>query len=98
MVVDAPQAVLAELSECCRERDEGHRAWAADRKEASWRLKRVELQLESERVCRPSAERVHGMGAEAERAEQRAASAAESERWRLAARDMALASSKDKIV
>uniref|UniRef100_A0A453JX17 Uncharacterized protein n=1 Tax=Aegilops tauschii subsp. strangulata TaxID=200361 RepID=A0A453JX17_AEGTS len=52
MVADAPQAALAELAECCRELDEGHRAWAAHRKEASWRLKRVELQLESERACR----------------------------------------------
>ncbi|KAI5000003.1 hypothetical protein ZWY2020_004592 [Hordeum vulgare] len=29
MVADAPQAALAELSECCRELDEGHRSWAA---------------------------------------------------------------------
>ncbi|XP_051211482.2 transcription factor AS1-like [Lolium perenne] len=43
---------LAELAECCRELDEGHHAWAAHRKEAAWRLKRVELQLESERACR----------------------------------------------
>ncbi|KAG8049036.1 hypothetical protein GUJ93_ZPchr0009g495 [Zizania palustris] len=43
---------LAELAECCRELEEGHRAWAAHRKEAAWRLKRVELQLESERACR----------------------------------------------
>ncbi|KAE8769587.1 Myb transcription factor [Hordeum vulgare] len=49
MVADAHHAALAELSECCRELDEGQRAWAAHRKEASWRLKRVELQLESER-------------------------------------------------
>ncbi|CAM0949483.1 unnamed protein product [Alopecurus aequalis] len=48
-----PQAsALAEVAECCRELDEGHRAWAAHRKEAAWRLKRVELQLESERACR----------------------------------------------
>ncbi|XP_040385570.1 protein rough sheath 2 homolog [Oryza brachyantha] len=43
---------VAELVECCRELEEGHRAWAAHRKEAAWRLKRVELQLESERACR----------------------------------------------
>ncbi|KAF0887628.1 hypothetical protein E2562_002345 [Oryza meyeriana var. granulata] len=43
---------MAELAECCRELEEGHRAWAAHRKEAVWRLKRVELQLESERACR----------------------------------------------
>lgn len=50
MGVDAQ--ALAELAECCRELEEGHRAWAAHRKEAAWRLKRVELQLESERACR----------------------------------------------
>ncbi|KAL0309856.1 UNVERIFIED_CONTAM: Transcription factor AS1 [Sesamum calycinum] len=43
---------VAELVECCRELEEGHRAWVAHRKEAAWRLKRVELQLESERDCR----------------------------------------------
>ncbi|KAM0859681.1 hypothetical protein ACQ4PT_047049 [Festuca glaucescens] len=56
MMAEAPPppqaAALAELAECCRELDEGHRAWAAHRKEAAWRLKRVELQLESERACR----------------------------------------------
>lgn len=43
---------VSELVRCCRELDEGHRAWAAQRKEAAWRLKRVELQLESEKMCR----------------------------------------------
>ncbi|KAL0375214.1 UNVERIFIED_CONTAM: Transcription factor AS1 [Sesamum radiatum] len=43
---------VAELVDCCRELEEGHRAWVAHRKEAAWRLKRVELQLESERDCR----------------------------------------------
>lgn len=43
---------MAEVAECCRELEEGHRAWAAHRKEAAWRLKRVELQLESERASR----------------------------------------------
>ncbi|XP_020553291.1 transcription factor AS1-like [Sesamum indicum] len=43
---------VAELMDCCRELEEGHRAWVAHRKEAAWRLKRVELQLESERECR----------------------------------------------
>ncbi|KAE8796958.1 Myb transcription factor [Hordeum vulgare] len=111
MVAEAPQAALAELSECCRELDEGHRAWAAHRKEASWRLKRVELQLESERACRPC---ILPTGRGRRRCcascartaweprqsgpSRRAASAAKSERWRLAARDMALASSKDRIV
>lgn len=44
--------LVAELVECCKELEEGHRALAAHRKEASWRLKRVELQLESEKACR----------------------------------------------
>lgn len=45
-------AAIPDLVECCRELEEGHRAWTAHRKEASWRLKRVELQLESEKACR----------------------------------------------
>lgn len=44
--------LLLELMECCRDLDEGHHAWAAHKKEAAWRLKRVELQLESEKACR----------------------------------------------
>ncbi|CAI0472718.1 unnamed protein product [Linum tenue] len=44
--------VINELVECCREVEEGHRAWAAHKKEAAWRLSRVELQLESEKCCR----------------------------------------------
>ncbi|KAI3889565.1 hypothetical protein MKX03_007509 [Papaver bracteatum] len=44
--------IVTELSDCCRELEEGHRAWAAHKKEATWRLKRVELQLESEKACR----------------------------------------------
>ncbi|PON76118.1 Protein rough sheath 2/ASYMMETRIC LEAVES [Trema orientale] len=44
--------IMSELAECCRELDEGHRAWAAHKKEAAWRLRRVELQLESEKACR----------------------------------------------
>jgi myb proto-oncogene protein len=43
---------LAELAECCRELEEGQRAWAAHRREAAWRLKRVEQQLEMEREMR----------------------------------------------
>ncbi|KAL6846977.1 hypothetical protein ACP4OV_022830 [Aristida adscensionis] len=43
---------LGELAECCRELEEGHRAWQQHRKEAAWRLGRVELQLESERAAR----------------------------------------------
>ncbi|KAL0344535.1 UNVERIFIED_CONTAM: Transcription factor AS1 [Sesamum radiatum] len=44
--------LVSELVDCCRELEEGHRAWAAHRKEAAWRLKRVELQLESEKANR----------------------------------------------
>lgn len=44
--------VYGELVESCRELEEGQRAWAAHRKEAAWRLKRVELQLESEKSCK----------------------------------------------
>ncbi|XP_052175814.1 transcription factor AS1-like [Diospyros lotus] len=44
--------LISELTECCRELEEGHRALAAHKKEAAWRLKRVELQLESEKACR----------------------------------------------
>lgn len=42
--------MISEL-ECCKELEEGHRAWAAHKKEATWRLKRVEWQLESEKSC-----------------------------------------------
>ena len=44
--------LVFELVECCRELEEGHRAWVAHKKEAAWRLRRVELQLESEKACR----------------------------------------------
>lgn len=44
--------LISELVDCCRELEEGHRAWAAHKKEAAWRLRRVELQLESEKSCR----------------------------------------------
>lgn len=40
----------AELAGCCRELQEGQRAWAEHRKEAAWRVKRVELQLEAEKA------------------------------------------------
>ncbi|XP_047979640.1 transcription factor AS1 [Salvia hispanica] len=43
---------VPDLIECCRELEEGHRAWSAHRKEAAWRLKRVELQLEAEKANR----------------------------------------------
>ncbi|GAV91312.1 Myb_DNA-bind_6 domain-containing protein [Cephalotus follicularis] len=44
--------LMSELVDCCRELEEGHHAWAAHKKEATWRLRRVELQLESEKACR----------------------------------------------
>ncbi|KAE8687021.1 Transcription factor AS1 [Hibiscus syriacus] len=44
--------MISELVDCCRELEEGHRAWVAHKKEAAWRLRRVELQLESEKACR----------------------------------------------
>ncbi|KAM0994091.1 hypothetical protein ACFX13_009798 [Malus domestica] len=44
--------VISELLECSRELEEVHRAWAAHKKEASWRLRRVELQLDSEKASR----------------------------------------------
>ncbi len=44
--------LISELVECCRDLEEGHRAWVAHKKEAAWRLRRVELQLESEKACR----------------------------------------------
>ncbi|KAJ4979715.1 hypothetical protein NE237_010495 [Protea cynaroides] len=44
--------LISELLECCRELEEGHHAWAAHKKEAAWRLKRVELQMESEKAHR----------------------------------------------
>lgn len=44
--------LISELVECCRDLEEGHRAWAAHKKEAGWRLRRVELQLDSEKACR----------------------------------------------
>ncbi|KAF7825665.1 transcription factor AS1 [Senna tora] len=44
--------LVSDLVECCKELEEGHRAWSSHRKEAAWRLRRVELQLESEKACR----------------------------------------------
>lgn len=43
---------ITELAECCKELDEGHRTWTAHKKEAAWRLRRVELQLESEKASK----------------------------------------------
>ena len=42
----------SELAECCRELEEGHRALAAHKKEAAWRLRRVEMQLEAEKASK----------------------------------------------
>lgn len=44
--------LVSQLMECCRELEEERRTWAAHKKEAAWRLKRIELQLESEKACR----------------------------------------------
>ncbi|CAI9779054.1 unnamed protein product [Fraxinus pennsylvanica] len=44
--------LVSELLDCCRELQEGHRVLAAHQKETAWRLKRVELQLESKKACR----------------------------------------------
>ncbi|XP_078444979.1 myb-like HTH transcriptional regulator family protein [Wolffia australiana] len=40
----------AEVAECCAELEEVRRALAAQRKEAAWRLRRVEMQLEAEKA------------------------------------------------
>ncbi|KAL3531812.1 hypothetical protein ACH5RR_005333 [Cinchona calisaya] len=53
--IDPPfgeKALISELLECCKELEEKNCAWAAHKKEAAWRLKRVEFQLESEKACR----------------------------------------------
>lgn len=47
-----PGDAYADVVECCGELEEGYQAWAANKKEAGWRLKRVELQLESERASK----------------------------------------------
>ncbi|OIW07476.1 hypothetical protein TanjilG_14422 [Lupinus angustifolius] len=44
--------VMYELVECSKELEEVHYALAAHKKEASWPLSRVELQLESEKASR----------------------------------------------
>ncbi|XP_058099243.1 transcription factor AS1 [Magnolia sinica] len=48
----ADSLMVSELVECCRELEEGHRALLSHKKEAAWRLRRVELQLESEKASR----------------------------------------------
>ncbi|CAL9761246.1 unnamed protein product [Musa acuminata subsp. burmannicoides] len=42
--------MVSDLVECCKEIEEGHRAWMSHKKEAAWRLQRVELQLEAEKA------------------------------------------------
>lgn len=44
--------LMSELVDCCKELEEVHHALAAHKKEAAWRLSRVELQLESEKASR----------------------------------------------
>lgn len=46
------KALISELLECCKELEEKQFAWAEHKKEAAWRLRRVELQLESEKACK----------------------------------------------
>lgn len=41
---------MSDLIECCRELEEGHHALTAHKKEAAWRLKSLERQLESEKT------------------------------------------------
>ncbi|KAL5054281.1 hypothetical protein RYX36_034965 [Vicia faba] len=45
--------VMSELVDCCKELEEGYHALSAHKKEAAWRLSRVELQLEW-RMLQPS--------------------------------------------
>ncbi|XP_073282113.1 transcription factor AS1-like [Primulina huaijiensis] len=52
LVGENPNPVLSEIVECCKELEEGQQYWVAQKKEAEWRLKRVELQLESEKASR----------------------------------------------
>nr|BAJ10710.1 phantastica ortholog [Cladopus doianus] len=49
---NAGNLAMVELLDCSRDLEEGHRAWVAHKKEAAWRLSRVELQLESEKPYR----------------------------------------------
>uniref|UniRef100_K9LYU4 R2R3 MYB AS1-like protein n=1 Tax=Iris fulva TaxID=92176 RepID=K9LYU4_9ASPA len=44
--------LVVELMECCRDLEEGHRILVEHKKETSWRLRRVELQLETEKACK----------------------------------------------
>ncbi|RZC93789.1 hypothetical protein C5167_029431 [Papaver somniferum] len=42
--------IISELEEYCRELEEGHRVWEEHKKEAEWRVRRMGLQLESEKT------------------------------------------------
>ncbi|CAM8899950.1 unnamed protein product [Rhodiola kirilowii] len=41
-----------DLLDCCKDLEESHKVLVQQKKEASWRLKRIQLQLESEKACR----------------------------------------------
>lgn len=45
-------AITSELAECVRELEDGHKAWIAHKEETAWRMKRLELQLESEKAAK----------------------------------------------
>lgn len=49
---ESSNSLVSQLSDCCREIEEGHRAWSSYKKESAWGLKRLELQLESEKARR----------------------------------------------
>lgn len=49
---DRDNRFVVELMECCRDLEEGHRMLVEQKKETSWRLRRVELQLEAEKACK----------------------------------------------
>ncbi|KAK3033849.1 hypothetical protein RJ639_034267 [Escallonia herrerae] len=44
-----PAQQMGALAQCCRELEEGRRNWVQHKKEATWRLNRLEQQLESEK-------------------------------------------------
>ncbi|ERN17286.1 protein rough sheath 2 homolog [Amborella trichopoda] len=45
----AASGVVQQLAQWCREVEEGRQAWVQQKKEAAWRVRRVEQQLESEK-------------------------------------------------
>ncbi|KMZ57206.1 hypothetical protein ZOSMA_88G00270 [Zostera marina] len=48
-VASVDGVMVTEITDCCRELEEGYQAWMTNKKETTWRLQRVELQLESGR-------------------------------------------------